>query len=88
MLAYLRGKKTYVTLGMAASAYLAFLVGVITREQLESILIGLGIPAAGFLRSAIDHQPDKVLEQVAEVKREVRDVQLDVQATLPVRRER
>jgi hypothetical protein len=80
-MAFLLGYKTYITVGCAAAAYAAFLVGLITQEQLGTILVGLGIPAVGFLRSAISNQTAAVAEKVEEVKREVVAVKQGVQET-------
>lgn len=57
MLELLQGNKTYICIGLAAVAYGLFLAGLIDHDQLDTILVGLGIPAAGFLRAAIAKQP-------------------------------
>lgn len=47
------GYRTYVCIALAAAAYALHIAGFIEKEQLDTVLTGLGIPAAWFIRSAI-----------------------------------
>jgi hypothetical protein len=71
MIGFLSGYKTYITVGVAAAAFVAHLTGLITEDQLRLILTGLGIPAVGFLRAAISRQSKEVKQEVQEVKRDL-----------------
>lgn len=66
MAGFLTGYRTYISVGLAAAAYAAFLAGLMTHEQLTTILTGLGFSTAAFLRAAIARQPEEVAKKVEE----------------------